>query len=169
MSLPTATNTPNAREELAALIATADKLQLRANSLARTATLVRDKVHDVLRTLNEEAVADNVWVRAVAKTPDTVEAEHAAAPDGSHPWWVVFVGREPGLYTTVQDSDAQIKGCPHQQCRRRRNSKAEALFFYRRMHEQGEVVKWVELVDDDDDSSDNTSSHDSLPLASGSE
>ncbi|KAJ6545610.1 hypothetical protein B0H19DRAFT_1075901 [Mycena capillaripes] len=41
MSLPTASNAPaaSAREELAALIATVDKLQLRANSLARTGTL----------------------------------------------------------------------------------------------------------------------------------
>jgi hypothetical protein len=70
-----------------------------------------------LDQLNEEAATDStylltptpisshyssdIWVRVIAKTPEEVEAMHEAVPHGSRPWWVVYVGREPGLYTTM--------------------------------------------------------------------
>lgn len=41
-------------------------------------------------------------------------------------------------------ADAQIKGCPNQQYRRRA-SKVEALNLYRQMWDDGEVAKWAEL------------------------
>ena len=43
----------------------------------------------------------DVWVHAAARTPQQIKAEHAAIPHGPRPWWVVWIGREPGLYTTV--------------------------------------------------------------------
>ncbi|KAJ7250116.1 hypothetical protein B0H12DRAFT_1072133 [Mycena haematopus] len=67
-------------------------------------------------------------------------------PEGSRPWWVVYVGREPGLYTTVEEADAQIKNCPNQQYRRKA-SKQEALNLYIEKYDAGEVAKWVELKD----------------------
>ncbi|KAJ7802011.1 hypothetical protein B0H14DRAFT_3488962 [Mycena olivaceomarginata] len=150
----------SASEELMAVFATLDELSLRALTLTRGAReLMRgaDAMTRVAQDLqlrlpkaldkqNEDAAADNVWVRAVAKTPPTVAAEHAHAPDGHRIWYVVFVGREPGLYTTVEEADAQIKGCPNQQYRRKM-SKREALDAYSAKYEAGEVAKWVEFKD----------------------
>jgi hypothetical protein len=75
---------------------------------------------DILDKLDAEAAADcthsfmekernltyafgrvGVFVRGVAKSPTVVAAEHTDAPDGSRTWWVIYVGREPGLYTTM--------------------------------------------------------------------
>ncbi|KAJ6556335.1 hypothetical protein B0H19DRAFT_1071442 [Mycena capillaripes] len=139
------------REELAALVEIVDKLVLRANALTRMAREVQTKLPNILDRLNAEAAADHVWVRAVAKDPAVVEAEHASELNGSRGWWVVYVGREPGLYTTVEAANIQINGCPGQQCRRK-GSKAEALLFYRQKWDDGEVRKWVEIVDSDDSS-----------------
>jgi hypothetical protein len=103
-------------------------------------------------------------VRAVAKTPTAVATEHSSAPSGSRPWWVVFVGREPGLYSTMyvfsmsplrytesfspsEAADAQIKGCPNQQYRCKAD-KVEALNFYVQKYNEGAVEKWVELTED---------------------
>jgi hypothetical protein len=101
----------------------------------------------------------------VAKSPATVTAEHADALDGSRTWWVVYVGREPGLYTTVyvhffsmplyyltfhgsEQANAQTKGCPNQQCRKK-TSKSEALLFYQQKWGENEVRKWNEVSEDD--------------------
>ncbi|KAJ7902927.1 hypothetical protein B0H13DRAFT_2335448 [Mycena leptocephala] len=146
-SLSTATaapNVPNPREVLGEAIATVEKLLDCADSLTRLAESLQDQLPLLLNSLNEEATADNVWVRVVAKTPEQVEAEHEAVPHGSRPWWVVYIGRDPGLYTTIEQADRQIKGCPNQQYRRK-SSKFEALSYYRLMYENNEVQKWVEL------------------------
>ncbi|KAJ7906817.1 hypothetical protein B0H13DRAFT_2333065 [Mycena leptocephala] len=121
----------NPRKQLVAAITTVEKL-------------LDYQLPPLMDNLNEEVAANHVWVRVVAKTPQQVEAEHEAVPHGSRPWWVVFIGREPGLYTTIEQADLQIKGCPNQQYRRK-SSKFEALSFYRLMHDNNKVEKWVEL------------------------
>ncbi|KAJ6632047.1 hypothetical protein B0H10DRAFT_2206459 [Mycena sp. CBHHK59/15] len=131
--------------ELRAAIAAVEKLLNCADSLTRTAEELQDKLSLVLNRLNEEAAADNVFVRAVPKTPAQVTAEHEEVPDGSRTWWVVYIGREPGLYTTIEQADVQIKGCPNQQYRRK-TSKIEALAFYEHMYKNNQVEKWVEFL-----------------------
>ncbi|KAJ7212393.1 hypothetical protein B0H12DRAFT_1079449 [Mycena haematopus] len=142
----TAIPTSSQREEFMAVLGTVDQLVARSVHLARTAQDLQQRLPAILDRLTEKEAADNVWVRANAKTPAQVEVEHTAAPDGSRPWWVVYVGREPGLYSTVEDADVQIKNCPNQQYRRKA-SKQEALAFYRQKYDAGEVSKWVELRD----------------------
>ncbi|KAJ7880126.1 hypothetical protein B0H13DRAFT_2345745 [Mycena leptocephala] len=142
------TEPPTARQELVALLAAADKLAERASSLNRTARKIQDRLPDILDKLDAEAAADRVFVRGVAKSPATVTAEHADALDGSRTWWVVYVGREPGLYTTVEQANAQTKGCPNQQCRKK-TSKSEALLFYQQKWGENEVRKWNEVSEDD--------------------
>ncbi|KAJ6466507.1 hypothetical protein DFH09DRAFT_1097861 [Mycena vulgaris] len=144
---PTTAPAPTARDELKAALATVSKLLTRAHSVVRTAEELNDKLPAILARLNVEEAADNVFVRAVAKTPQQVAAKHANEPEGSRPWWVVFVGREPGLYTTVEEANLQIKGCPGQEYRRK-TSKPEALAFYELMYSTGKVEKWVELVEE---------------------
>ncbi|KAJ6563503.1 hypothetical protein B0H10DRAFT_2239429 [Mycena sp. CBHHK59/15] len=133
-NFPPATNAPTLREQVGALIITVNKLVL----------------NDVQDTLDDEAAADNVFVRGVAKDPAQVEAEHANSPDGSCLCWVVYIGREPGIYFTIEEADTQVKGCPNQQYRPR-GSKAEALLFYKQMFHGKSVQKWVELFDDESD------------------
>ncbi|KAJ6537889.1 hypothetical protein B0H19DRAFT_1078996 [Mycena capillaripes] len=106
------------------------------------------KLPGILTRLAEEAAEDNIFVRAVPKTAAQVAVQHAQAPDGPRSWWVVYIGREPGIYPTLEDADLQIKGCPNQQYRRK-GSKKEALAYYKLLHEANEVEKWVELIDDE--------------------
>ncbi|KAJ7891619.1 hypothetical protein B0H14DRAFT_3428405 [Mycena olivaceomarginata] len=73
-------------------------------------------------------------------------AEQANAADGTQQWWIVYVGCEPGLYTTLEAAVAQTNKCPNQQWRSRKADKREALDYYRARYEANEVVKWVELV-----------------------
>ncbi|KAJ6626377.1 hypothetical protein B0H10DRAFT_2185795 [Mycena sp. CBHHK59/15] len=149
-NFPPATNAPTLREQVGALIITVNKLVARANSLSRMAIDVQGQLNDIQDTIDNEAAADNVFVRGVAKDPAQVEAEHTNSPDGSCSCWVVYIGREPGIYFTIEEADAQVKGCPNQQYRRR-CSKAEALLFYKQMFHGKSVQKWVELFDDESD------------------
>ncbi|KAJ7918361.1 hypothetical protein B0H13DRAFT_1869540 [Mycena leptocephala] len=160
------TEPPTACQELVALLAAVDKLAERASSLNRTAHKIQgenspsfkcptthiapsDRLPDILDKLDTEAAADCVFVRGVTKSPAVVAAEHTDAPDGSRTWWVVYVGREPGLYTTVSEqANSQTKGCPNQQCRKK-SSKSEALLFYQQKWGENEVRKWNEVAEGD--------------------
>ncbi|KAJ7871698.1 hypothetical protein B0H14DRAFT_3439407 [Mycena olivaceomarginata] len=166
----TAANTaPSARDELAAVLATVNELVVRSAGLTSSIQALQIQLPALVDRLNMEATAhmveatarrldrlnihhddpaaptEVVWVEAVAKTPAQVEAEHAAATDSSRPWWVVYVGREPGIYTSVEEADLQIKGVPNQQYRRRA-SKLEALALYKQRHHDGLVAKMVEVI-----------------------
>ncbi|KAJ7659736.1 hypothetical protein DFH06DRAFT_1326756 [Mycena polygramma] len=143
-SFPAATTAPSAHEELRAVIATVTDLLDKAHALTTSAQALYDRLPGLVDLINEEAADNNVFVRAPAKTPAQVAAEHVSEPDGSRPWWVVFVGREPGLYTTIEAANCQIKGCRGQEYRRKA-SKAEALAFYTLMDKEKAVEKWVEL------------------------
>ncbi|KAJ6462363.1 hypothetical protein C8R47DRAFT_1240003 [Mycena vitilis] len=145
--VPAATTAPSAHEELRAVIATITDLLNQAHTLTTVVQELHDRLPALIDLINEEAADDNVFVRVPAKTPAQVAAEHANEAEGSRPWWVVFVGREPGLYTTIESANSQIKGCPGQEYRRK-TSKGEALAFYTLMDEQKKVEKWVELADD---------------------
>ncbi|KAJ7653999.1 hypothetical protein DFH06DRAFT_1133578 [Mycena polygramma] len=146
--VPAATTAPSAHEELRAVIATVTDLLDKAHALTTCAQDLYDRLPGLVDLINEEAADDNVFVRAPAKSPAEVEAEHATESEGSRPWWVVFVGREPGLYTTIEAANLQIKGCPGQEYRRK-SSKEEALAFYTLMDSKKLVEKWVELVEEE--------------------
>ncbi|KAJ7818945.1 hypothetical protein B0H14DRAFT_3473397 [Mycena olivaceomarginata] len=134
----------SASEELMAVFATLDELSLRALTLTRADAMTRVaqdlqlRLPKALDKQNEDAAADNVWVRAVAKTPPTVAAEHAHVPDG-HRIWLCCVRQ-------AEEADTQIKGCPNQQ-HRCKTSKRKALDAYCAKNEAGKVAKWVEFQD----------------------
>ncbi|KAJ7776680.1 hypothetical protein B0H14DRAFT_3508260 [Mycena olivaceomarginata] len=142
-----ATGFPHPRIALREAIATVDRLLAAAESLKRDAEELQEQLPHILDHFNEDAAADNIWVRTVPRTPEQVEREHEAAPHGSHSWWVVFVGREPGLYTTVEAVDANVRNCPGQQIRQKK-SKREAIAYYCEMWDTQKVEKWVELKND---------------------
>ncbi|KAJ6617322.1 hypothetical protein B0H10DRAFT_2218661 [Mycena sp. CBHHK59/15] len=120
---------PTARDGLRAVVTTVRKLLNKATALTRIAEELNDKLPEILDQLNEEATEDNIFVREVPKTPAQVAALHTSASEGTRPWWVVFIGREPGIYDTVEAANDQIKGCPNQEYRRK-GSKPEVLAFY---------------------------------------
>ncbi|KAJ7871112.1 hypothetical protein B0H13DRAFT_1895897 [Mycena leptocephala] len=131
------TEPPTARQELVALITAADKLAERASSLNRTARKIQDRLPDILDKLDAEAAADRVFVRGVAKSPAVVAA--------STPMLRTVLA--PGGLSTEQ-ANAQTKGCPNQQCRKK-TSKSEALVFYQQKWGEDEVRKWNEVAEDD--------------------
>ncbi|KAF7364445.1 hypothetical protein MSAN_01105600 [Mycena sanguinolenta] len=173
-SFTTAANTaPNARSELMAVLATVDDLVARtarlstiavelqkdivtrAGKLSAAAVELQQTIPSLFERLEEE-IRDELqpdvpsrpaWVEEDAKTPAQVTADHANLSDGSCVLWVVYVGREPGIYTTSESADAQIKGCPHQQYRCK-HSKREALDFYAERYAAGAVHKMVPVVVD---------------------
>ncbi|KAJ6461288.1 hypothetical protein C8R47DRAFT_1073319 [Mycena vitilis] len=153
---------PASHVQLGALIATVKKLVVRAESLSRTANAVQDQLDDLLDTLDRDEPAsdveepatiidapdlDPIWVRREAKTPQQVEAEHINSPDGTCACWTVYIGREPGVYFTTEGAQAQVRGVPNQQVRRR-TGKADALALYRHMSDKNKVEKWVEVFED---------------------
>ncbi|KAJ7893758.1 hypothetical protein B0H13DRAFT_2339573 [Mycena leptocephala] len=111
------------------------------NTPATTTALT---ARDELRALNEEAAADNVFVRAVPKTPSK--------------WWprtpTPTMAPAPGGLFSSAANLASILPCqpPNQRLPRpgmpRKGSKAEALAYYRMQYEGNLVQKWVEFVDD---------------------
>ncbi|KAJ7789962.1 hypothetical protein B0H14DRAFT_2626574 [Mycena olivaceomarginata] len=146
MQPPTATTTAlSAHAELMAVMATVDELVVRTMRIQRTAQDLQAQIPRIMNRLAEEEAADNTWVRAVAKSPAQVAALNAGTPDGSRHCWVVYVGREPGIYFTVEEANLQIKGCPGQEYRRK-GSKSEALASYTQWFQQEKVEKWVELT-----------------------
>ncbi|KAJ7210211.1 hypothetical protein B0H12DRAFT_1237544 [Mycena haematopus] len=144
----TAANTAaNIRNEAMAVLATVDELVIRANRLSTLAVNIQQRIPALLQRLTEEEASDDTWVRATPRTPTQVAADLANLADGTRALWVVYVGREPGIYTTVESADFQIKGCPGQQYRRK-TSKQEAVQFYSDKWRAGEVEKWVQMISD---------------------
>ncbi|KAJ7806952.1 hypothetical protein B0H14DRAFT_2610121 [Mycena olivaceomarginata] len=87
------------------------------------------------------------WVSGIARTPDELEAAHPATEDDdSQVLHVVTVGREPGLYATVAQSNYQVNGVPGA-ARLRMPGRVAALAYYRAKYAAHEVEKLVPAPD----------------------
>ncbi|KAJ7780832.1 hypothetical protein DFH07DRAFT_765317 [Mycena maculata] len=84
------------------------------------------------------------WVEAVARTPDEMDAYYPPGIGDDISWHVVCIGREPGLYASVNEADRQIRGVPNQ-FRQKKTSRVEALTFYRLRHSKQQVRKMVPI------------------------
>ncbi|KAJ6448771.1 hypothetical protein C8R45DRAFT_1115083 [Mycena sanguinolenta] len=133
--------------ELQQKVAVVDELVVCAARLSTIAVDLQEKIPVLCVSLREPEAAASIWVPDVPKTPAQVAALHANLSEGSRHLWVVYVGREPGVYTTIEAADQQIKGCPNQQYRRK-TSKQEALQFYAEKYAAGAVKKYVEVIAD---------------------
>ncbi|KAJ6570823.1 hypothetical protein DFH09DRAFT_1312866 [Mycena vulgaris] len=174
-NLPQATSAPTPAQELAALVAqVADLSQLALDLTAKcidinqqlpivVASQVAAAVAELTRTFFFSflcytlayllAIADVEFVEGVAITPDALEALFPPGVGDYQSWYVVCIGREPGLYPSSEEADDQVTGVPHQ-FRRKKNGRQEALNFYRAKYVSGQVVKMTEAVP--------------MPVASGS-
>ncbi|KAJ7264658.1 hypothetical protein C8J57DRAFT_1718543 [Mycena rebaudengoi] len=80
-------------------------------------------------------------------SPDALET--FIPPNTGEIWYVVIVGREPGLYRTPTEANAQTDGVPGQ-FSQKKTSRREALAFYRERFGNPPphgVHKWVELAE----------------------
>ncbi|KAJ7095999.1 hypothetical protein C8R43DRAFT_964418 [Mycena crocata] len=88
----------------------------------------------------------------VRRTPKTPAELTAAFPEGSgEVWYVVLIGREPGLYRTSTEADKLCNGVPGQE-KAKKKSLREALAWYRDAYNApgGDgVQKWVEASADE--------------------
>ncbi|KAJ6558710.1 hypothetical protein B0H10DRAFT_1185542 [Mycena sp. CBHHK59/15] len=169
MNSSIATTALSPEEELQALVTTVSLLAQRSNSLTKTCLDLQGNVwaefsrhlllilsclaklpgiiDRIARPLPPPPAPSDLFVRGVHKTPVEVELENRSGPDGANiAWYVVWIGREPGIYTSVDDANTQVKGCPNQQCRRK-TGKHEALQFYTQLYAVQKVEKWTEVTD----------------------
>ncbi|KAF8191902.1 hypothetical protein K438DRAFT_1762485 [Mycena galopus ATCC 62051] len=133
---------PLTYREMMAALGAVDELVLHSARLARVAQELQHTLPQLFARV--DAADHGNWVRDDdPKTPAQVEAEYAHLPDGRRDMWVVYVGREPGVYDTNEAADFQVKHCPGQQYRKRK-SKRDMLDFYAEKYALHEVQKWVE-------------------------
>ncbi|KAK6978072.1 hypothetical protein R3P38DRAFT_3236165 [Favolaschia claudopus] len=62
--------------------------------------------------LGGEVVTQAAFVEGEADTPSTVAARYENQIKGSN-YWVVLVGRNPGVYPSSKDANAQVLGVPN--------------------------------------------------------
>ncbi|KAJ7655507.1 hypothetical protein B0H17DRAFT_1213975 [Mycena rosella] len=87
-------------------------------------------------------VHDPLWVQGILLTPDQLGVQFPPGLGEDLLWQVVCIGREPGLY-------ASVNGVPNQS-HKKKKSRAEALTFYHICYGKGKVEKWNEVPEDDD-------------------
>ncbi|KAJ7673509.1 hypothetical protein B0H17DRAFT_1140849 [Mycena rosella] len=90
---------------------------------------------------NHASAPPTVIVKGVPRTPDQLDAAHPPGLGDNMAYHVVTTGREPGLYASVAESDAQVLGVPSK--RLRKSTRMEALAYYRFMYNDGKVEKWT--------------------------
>ncbi|KAJ7256714.1 hypothetical protein C8J57DRAFT_1517352 [Mycena rebaudengoi] len=88
--------------------------------------------------------SDSVFVRGVPITPVALEALHPPGTGDDVSWHVVLVGREPGMFQSVTASNDCVNGVPNAS-RRKKDTRIEALTYYRSNYEAQNVEKWIEV------------------------
>ncbi|KAK7022547.1 hypothetical protein R3P38DRAFT_3195942 [Favolaschia claudopus] len=120
-----------------------------ALTVARTCVDINDRLPRVMNNVVQAAVAaairdsDPLFVITEAPTPDVVETNLLAGNENA-PYYVVCVGREPGLYLDSSVADNQVRGVPEQD-RRKIIGRSAALNHYRTMYEQQKVKRVNEV------------------------
>ncbi|KAJ7070283.1 hypothetical protein B0H15DRAFT_944731 [Mycena belliarum] len=145
-------DTSQTHPDIAALVFQVALLSQSALALAQRSVEIHTQLPLAFQAAVAEAVAaalptPNVWTSGTPRTPDEVEAAHPPGSGDDVAYHVVYAGREPGIYSSVPQSDAQVHGVPAAK-RSRKGSRREALAFYRLMYESQQVEKWVESLPD---------------------
>ncbi|KAJ7156820.1 hypothetical protein C8R43DRAFT_1125401 [Mycena crocata] len=125
-------------------------LSRRALEMTSACLDVKDQIRHSFAVVAEAAVAVAAatppaplfeWVRAVALTPDQLEASYGKGVCDNVAWQVVCIGREPGMYIDPDDAKANVEGVPNG-FRKKKDTRLEALAFYRARYDDGKVEKW---------------------------
>ncbi|KAJ6575725.1 hypothetical protein DFH09DRAFT_1311778 [Mycena vulgaris] len=147
---PTAISAANPAEELAALIAHVSALSKLALSMTKHCIEIHDAIPKVVASQVAAALAGTLppapqFIEGGAITPANLAATHPPGHGDHQSWYVVIVGREPGMYRSSTEADAQVNGVPGQ-FRQKKASRVEALSFYRSKFNTGEVTKLTEIT-----------------------
>ncbi|KAJ7511236.1 hypothetical protein B0H11DRAFT_1899704 [Mycena galericulata] len=147
------TTAPTPAQELAALVAQVSYLSKLGLEMTKHCIDINNAIPRVVLAQVDAAAATNTtaapapqspqFVPGVPRTPAQMEALHPPGTGDQQPWYVVWVGREPGLYATSAEADAQVNGVPGQ-FRRKKDSLHEAQAFYRLQYNSNAVAKLVE-------------------------
>ncbi|KAJ7114638.1 hypothetical protein C8R43DRAFT_1138297 [Mycena crocata] len=143
-----ATTAPTPAEELAAVLAqvavvtklSVDMTKLCIDLHQKIPVLVARSAAAAAAPPVAPAVAAPLFIEGVARTPAQLEAAFPPGHGDKLQWYVVCIGREPGLYATSDESERQVNGIPRQ-FRIRKGSRVEALNFYRERYEEQAVSK----------------------------
>ncbi|KAJ7130020.1 hypothetical protein C8R43DRAFT_1133991 [Mycena crocata] len=84
------------------------------------------------------------WVRRQALTPEQLEASFPPGISDDSPWHVVCIGREPGIYISSDEAGLNVSGVP-KGFRKKKDTRVEALAFYRARFEDHKVEKWRDI------------------------
>ncbi|KAJ7016365.1 hypothetical protein C8F04DRAFT_1202405 [Mycena alexandri] len=79
------------------------------------------------------------WYSTPAPMPAQMEAHYPPGVNDDIPHYVVCIGRAPGLYTSSQDTEDQVRGVPNMS-RRKKDTRAEGLRWYREQHALGKTM-----------------------------
>ncbi|KAJ7158025.1 hypothetical protein C8R43DRAFT_1119265 [Mycena crocata] len=112
---------------------------------------VKDQIRHAFAVVAEAAAAAAAppppsvnWVRRQALTPDQLETSHPHGLSDDSAYQVVTIGREPGIFISSDYASTNISGVP-KGFRKKKDSRVEALAFYRSQFEAGKVEKWVDV------------------------
>ncbi|KAF8192030.1 hypothetical protein K438DRAFT_1970391 [Mycena galopus ATCC 62051] len=138
-----------ARQQFLHVITKVDRLLSSVQQLSRDMDDIRTELCElqtqlppILDRLCEEETQDQIWVRVKAPSPEEIAELNHGIEDFMEEWWIVYIGREPGIYRIQAEADEAVKGCPIQQYRVR-TGKATALAFYRLKWDEGLVARWA--------------------------
>ncbi|KAJ7157916.1 hypothetical protein C8R43DRAFT_948756 [Mycena crocata] len=112
---------------------------------------IKDQIRHAFAVVAEAAAAAAAppaplvdWVRRQALTPDQLERSHPQGICDDSAYQVVTIGREPGIYISSDDASTNISGVP-KGFRKKKDSRIEALAFYRAQFDAGKVEKWRDI------------------------
>ncbi|KAJ7182793.1 hypothetical protein C8R43DRAFT_940888 [Mycena crocata] len=104
--------------------------------------VVTAAVANGMAALTPRSASPIVWIKGEPRTPEELEIDHPAGIADDVSYHVVYQGREPGLYLSVDDSDKMVNGVPHGK-RLKQKGRIAALNYYRDRWDRQLVIKWV--------------------------
>ncbi|KAJ7707187.1 hypothetical protein B0H16DRAFT_1746581 [Mycena metata] len=144
------TTTPTTPEqELAALVAQFSDLTKLAVAMTQHCVHLQERLPAVV-AMHVDALKARAmeFEQGTTVTPDELESRFPPGVGDNATWYVVIVGREPGMYLSSTEADDQVKGVPNMS-RLKKSSRREALDFYRHQYNHHEVMKLTEVYEEE--------------------
>ncbi|KAJ7314849.1 hypothetical protein DFH08DRAFT_821176 [Mycena albidolilacea] len=133
-----ATIAPTSQQEMEALVTKVTALSKLALDMTRLCIEVNDSLPAVIQ--GQIVTPAQVFYHSAAPLPDEIDAMFPPGLFDNQPWHVVCVGRRPGLYASHLDADDQVRNIPNQS-RKRKDTREEALIYYRTQYRAGECER----------------------------
>ncbi|KAF8210718.1 hypothetical protein K438DRAFT_1958940 [Mycena galopus ATCC 62051] len=135
---------PTPTEELAVLVSKVTALSKYALDMTRLCIEIGEGLPDIVKAQVDSAITE---LTPAARTFITLRPYHLTFGSplpcwlrDNQPWYVVCVGHRPGLYASSADADDQVRGVPNQS-RKKKDSREEALLYYRSQYRLGECER----------------------------